>query len=47
VNVSTHAGRRTLNSIVEELLQPLLATARRIELDLARSRASVRARPDA
>jgi IclR family pca regulon transcriptional regulator len=47
INVSTHAGRRTLNSIVEELLQPLLATARRIELDLARSRASVRARPDA
>ena len=41
------AGRRTLNSIVEELLQPLLATARRIELDLARSRASIRARPDA
>jgi hypothetical protein len=36
-----------LNSIVEELLQPLLATARRIELDLARSRASVRARPQA
>src|ERR1700722_4451557 len=47
VNVSTHAGRRTLNSTVEELLQPLLATARRIELDLARSRASARARPDA
>ena len=35
VNVSTHAGRRTLSSTVEELLQPLLATARRIELDLA------------
>jgi IclR family pca regulon transcriptional regulator len=47
VNVSTHAGRRTLSSTVEELLQPLLATARRIELDLASSRASVRARPDA
>src|SRR5215831_3616812 len=47
INVSTHAGRRTLNSIVEELLQPLLATALRIELDLARSRASARARPDA
>ncbi len=47
INVSTPAGRRTLNSIVEELLQPLLATARRIELDLARSRASARARPDA
>ena len=27
--------------------ETLLATARRIELDLARSRASVRARPDA
>src|SRR5580698_9060350 len=47
VNVSTHAGRRTLSSTVEELLQPLLATARRIELDLARSRASARVRPDA
>src|ERR1700691_4768790 len=47
INVSTHAGRRSLNSIVEELLQPLLATARHIELDLARSRASARARPDA
>jgi IclR family pca regulon transcriptional regulator len=45
VNVSTHAGRRTLDSIVDDLLQPLLATARRIELDLARSRASARARP--
>jgi IclR family pca regulon transcriptional regulator len=44
VNVSTHAGRRTLGSIVEDLLQPLLATARRIEADLTRSRASVRAR---
>jgi IclR family pca regulon transcriptional regulator len=38
VNVSTHAGRRTLESIVEDLLQPLLATARRIEVDLARAR---------
>jgi IclR family pca regulon transcriptional regulator len=47
VNVSTHAGRRTLGSIVEDLLQPLLATARRIETDLTRSRASARARPDA
>ena len=46
VNVSTHAGRRTLDTIVEELLQPLLATARRIELDLARSRASARAHPN-
>jgi IclR family transcriptional regulator, pca regulon regulatory protein len=40
VNVSTHAGRRTLNSVVEDLLQPLLAAARRIEADLARSRVS-------
>ena len=46
VNVSTHAGRRTLDTIVAELLQPLLATARRIELDLTRSRASARARPN-
>ena len=38
VNVSTHAGRRSLDSIVEDLLQPLLATARRIEKDLARAR---------
>jgi IclR family pca regulon transcriptional regulator len=47
VNVSTHAGRRTLESIVEELLQPLLATARRIEQDLARarSRSTARAHP--
>jgi IclR family pca regulon transcriptional regulator len=44
VNVSTHAGRRSLDSIVEELLQPLLATARRIEVDLAHSRATARAR---
>jgi IclR family pca regulon transcriptional regulator len=47
VNVSTHAGRRTLESIVADLLAPLLATARRIEVDLARSRASARARPNA
>jgi IclR family pca regulon transcriptional regulator len=47
VNISTHAGRRTLASIMDELLQPLLATAQRIEVDLARSHASARARPDA
>jgi IclR family pca regulon transcriptional regulator len=48
VNLSTHAGRRTLNTIVDEFLQPLLTTARRIEVDLARSsRATARARPDA
>ena len=47
VNVSTHAGRRTLDSVVEDLLQPLLATARRIEKDLARARSrnSARAHP--
>jgi IclR family transcriptional regulator, pca regulon regulatory protein len=39
VNVSTHAGRRSLDSIVEDLLQPLLATAQHIEADLARARA--------
>jgi len=42
INVSTHAGRRTLDGIVEDLLQPLLATASRIERDLASSRASAR-----
>ena len=41
VNISTHAGRRTLNAIVEEFLQPLLTTARRIEVDLASSRVPV------
>jgi IclR family transcriptional regulator, pca regulon regulatory protein len=44
VNVSTHAGRRTLDNIVEDLLRPLLATASRIERDLASSRASARSR---
>jgi IclR family transcriptional regulator, pca regulon regulatory protein len=38
INVSTHAGRRTLDGIVADLLQPLLATARDIEEDLARPR---------
>ncbi len=41
VNISTHAGRRTLAAIVEEFLQPLLSTARRIEVDLARSRVPI------
>ena len=41
VNISTHAGRRTLDAIVEEFLQPLLTTARRIEVDLASSRVPV------
>jgi IclR family transcriptional regulator, pca regulon regulatory protein len=38
VNVSTHAGRRSLDSVVSDLLQPLLETARHIEADLARAR---------
>jgi IclR family transcriptional regulator, pca regulon regulatory protein len=42
INVSTHAGRRSLESIVTDLLEPLLATARHIEKDLARARASSR-----
>jgi IclR family pca regulon transcriptional regulator len=44
VNVSTHAGRRTLDSIVEDLLQPLLVAAGRIEKDLARARSRNSAR---
>jgi IclR family transcriptional regulator, pca regulon regulatory protein len=44
VNISTHAGRRTLDGIVAELLRPLLATAERIERDLASSRSSARSR---
>lgn len=39
INVATHAGRRSLDSIVADLLRPLLATAERIERDLASSRA--------
>jgi len=35
INVSTHAGRRTLDGVVADLLPPLLATARDIEADLA------------
>jgi IclR family pca regulon transcriptional regulator len=38
INVSTHAGRRTLESIAEDLVQPLLGTAERIERDLASAR---------
>jgi len=46
INISTHAGRRTLETIVDELLAPLLATARRIEADLARpARVPARSRP--
>jgi IclR family pca regulon transcriptional regulator len=44
INVSTHAGRRSLGSVVEDLLRPLLATAERIERDLASSRTSANAR---
>jgi IclR family transcriptional regulator, pca regulon regulatory protein len=44
VNISTHAGRRTLDGIVADLLRPLLATAERIERDLASSRSSARSR---
>jgi len=44
VNISTHAGRRTLDGIVPDLLRPLLATAERIERDLASSRSSARSR---
>jgi IclR family pca regulon transcriptional regulator len=44
VNVSTHAARRSLEGIVQDLLRPLLATADRIERDLARSRTATTAR---
>ena len=40
VNVATHAGRRSLDSIVADLLSPLLATAERIERDLASARST-------
>jgi IclR family transcriptional regulator, pca regulon regulatory protein len=36
VNVSTHAGRRTVAEAVDDLLAPLLRTARAIETDLRR-----------
>lgn len=44
VNISTHAGRRTLEGIVADLLDPLLKTAGRIERDLASSHSSARSR---
>jgi len=47
INVSTHAGRRNLDSVVDDLLRPLLATAERIERDLASSRTSANARRSA
>jgi IclR family transcriptional regulator, pca regulon regulatory protein len=37
VNVSTHAGRRSIADIIDDLLEPLLRTARLIESDLRRS----------
>ncbi len=37
VNVSTHAGRRTVTEIIDDLLEPLLRTAKLIESDLHRS----------
>jgi IclR family pca regulon transcriptional regulator len=37
VNVSTHAGRRTVAGVLDELLGPLLRTAQAIETDLRRS----------
>jgi IclR family transcriptional regulator, pca regulon regulatory protein len=42
INVSTHAGRRSLESIVADLLEPLLAAAGHIEKDLARAQAKSR-----
>jgi IclR family pca regulon transcriptional regulator len=43
VNVATHAGRRSLDSIVADLLAPLLATAERIERDLSSARTTAAA----
>jgi IclR family transcriptional regulator, pca regulon regulatory protein len=37
VNVSTHAGRRSLAEVVDDLLEPLLRTAEAIETDLRRA----------
>jgi IclR family transcriptional regulator, pca regulon regulatory protein len=42
MNVSTHAGRRTLESIVEDLLEPLQSTAAAVERDLASARPAAR-----
>ena len=44
VNVSTHAGRRSLAGVIDDLLEPLLRTAREIEADLHRSAAPSGAR---
>jgi IclR family pca regulon transcriptional regulator len=40
LNVATHAGRRSLDSIVSDLLGPLRSTAGQIERDLASARAA-------
>ena len=37
VNVSTHAGRRSVAEVLDDLLEPLLRTARAIETDLRRA----------
>lgn len=42
VNVSTHAGRRSLESVVQDMLRPLLTTAEHIERDLASARTAAR-----
>jgi IclR family transcriptional regulator, pca regulon regulatory protein len=44
VNVSTHAGRRSVESVVQDLLRPLLSTAERIERDLVCSRTGANSR---
>jgi IclR family transcriptional regulator, pca regulon regulatory protein len=44
VNVSTHAGRRSLENVVQDLLRPLLSTAERIERDLVSSHSGPRSR---
>ena len=43
VNVATHAGRRSLDSVVADLLSPLLAAAEGIERDLASARTTATA----
>ena len=37
INISTSAGRRSIDSIIDDLLHPLLTTAERIERDLSSS----------
>ena len=44
VNVSTHAGRRSVPDVIDDLLEPLLRTARDIEADLRQSAAPPGAR---